>query len=100
MTAAVLGPAVAGVLQIRGFIAEGFEWRTYSFGPLTMTAAVNPVPLAQTAEFTLDGGQVIITPTQDDKCHLAFPLCRPYPDPTLRFRGESVQDGFISGRAG
>jgi len=98
MAFAIAGPIFNGLVNVKGYVQEGFELREYSFGPITITANINPVETATITEFTLDDGNVILTPTQDDRCHLAFPLCRPYPDQTMQFRGDSVEDGFRSTR--
>lgn len=91
----VLAPVVAaGLVQIRGFVAEGATLTEYRFGPVVLTANVNAVTSPGMAEFVLNDGNVIYTPTDDDRCYLAFPLCRPYPDATMQFRGVGVQDGF------
>lgn len=90
---AVLPAAIGGLAQVRGFIAEGWEVREYGFGPLTVRAAVNPVPVSQVQEFILDSGQQVTVPVGTDQCWMAFPLCRPYPDPTIYFPGASIADG-------
>lgn len=99
LTLLLAGPLVSGLVNVRGFVAEEFQWRDFSAGPISFTVAINPVESATTTEFTLDDGNTVITPTQDDRCHLAFPLCRPYPDATLQFRGSVITDGFRSARA-
>ena len=96
MAAAVLPPAVAGLTQVRGFVAEGYEYRTYSFGPISVVASVNPVPVPAVEEFVLPTGQAVLVTVGGDQCWATFPLCRPYADPNLRFRGSSVADGFTS----
>jgi hypothetical protein len=90
---AVLPVAAGGLLQIRGFIAEGWQIRDYEFGPITVTAAVNPVPVSEVQEFTLNSGQKVVVPVGTDQCWMSFPLCRPYPDPTIYFPGDSIADG-------
>ena len=94
MSLAVAGPVFSGLVNIKGYVEEGFELREYSFGPISITAHINPVDSPAMVEFMLDDGNMILTPTQDDRCHLAFPSCRPYPDATMQFRGDSVADGF------
>jgi len=69
---------------------------TFHGVPWTISAAVVPVPDPELTIYTLPTGQELITPVTDDRCWLAFPLCRPYPNDTLIFRGESVQDGFAT----
>jgi hypothetical protein len=98
MALAIAGPVFNGLFNVKGYVKEGFELREYSFGPITIAANINPVETATITVFTLDDGNVILTPTQDDRCHLAFPLCRPYPDPTMQFRGDSIEEGFRSTR--
>ena len=97
MTLVIAGPAISNLLQIRGSVTDNFELRTYSFGPITVNANVTPVESATIVEFQLNDGNVILTPIQDDRCHLSFPACRPYPDPTMQFRGDSIEDGFRDG---
>ena len=97
--AALLPAAVVGVANIRGMVAEGAELRTYSFGPLAVAAYVNPVPSNPLKEFTVGTGQVLVSPVDTETCWLAFPQCRPYPDPLLEFRGDRVEDGFRKGAA-
>lgn len=89
----VLPVATAGLLQIRGFIAEGWQAREFTFGPITVTAAVNPVPVSEVQDFMLNSGQMVTVPVGTDQCWMAFPLCRPYPDPTIFFSGTSIADG-------
>ncbi len=98
MSLAIAGPVLSGLVHIKGYVEDGFELREYSFGPFTIAANVNPVESPAVAEFRLDDGNMILTPTQDDHCQLVFPACRPYPDPTMQFRGDSVADGFRSPR--
>ena len=98
MSLVVAGPVASQMVLVKGYVSEGFELREYSFGPVTIKANVNPVETPAIAEFQLDDGNVILTPTQDDRCQLTFPACSPYPDPTMQFRGDSVQDGFRSPR--
>lgn len=97
MTLVIAGPAISNILQVRGFVTEGFELRTYSFGPINIRANITPVESATIVEFQLNDGNIIMTPTQDDRCHLSFPTCSPYPDPTMQFRGDSIADGFRDG---
>jgi hypothetical protein len=94
MTLAIAGPAASTALNTKGYVADGYELREFSVGPLSFVAHINPVESATIVEFALNDGNMIMTPTQDDRCHLTFPACRPYPDPTLQFRGDSVADGF------
>ncbi len=96
MAAAVLPPAVAGLSQIRGYVAEGYEYRTYAFGPISVVTSVNPVPAPVVEDFVLPSGQTVQVTVGGDQCWSAFPLCRPYADPNLRFRGSSIEDGFSS----
>jgi hypothetical protein len=97
MALIVAGPAVSQALQVRGYVAEGYELRTYSFGPFEIIAHVNPVETAIINEYPLDDGNTILSPFPEDRCHLTFPACRPYPDATMQFRGDSVADGFRDG---
>ncbi|MFM8894454.1 MAG: hypothetical protein ACKOE2_03520, partial [Actinomycetales bacterium] len=90
---AVLPVAVAGLIQIRGFNAEGLQVRQFGFGPLPVGAAVNPVPVSQVQDFPLNSGQLVTVPVGTDQCWMSFPLCRPYPDPTIYFPGDSIADG-------
>jgi hypothetical protein len=94
MSLAVAGPVFSGLVNIKGYVEESFELREYSFGSISITAHIKPVDSPAMVEFMLDDGNMILTPTQDDRCHLAFPSCRPYPDATMQFRGDSVADGF------
>lgn len=90
-------PATLAVLPaIDGEVAEGETVQTFAGVPWTVSAALEPVPSPALATYTLPTGEELITPTSDDRCWTAFPLCRPYPNDTLVFRGESVQDGFAS----
>jgi hypothetical protein len=95
-TLALLPTAFASVAQIRGFIAEGAELLTYTFGPISVAAYVNPVPSDPLQAFELNSGRTIVTPIDSQNCWMSFPLCRPYPDPLMRFRGDDVSDGFIT----
>jgi hypothetical protein len=90
---AVLPVAVGGLLQMRGAIADGWEPRDFEFGPVTVTAVVSPVPVSEVQDFTLNSGQKVTVPVGTDQCWMAFPLCRPYPDPTIYFPGISIEDG-------
>ena len=97
IAALAVAPAVIGVLvTIDGATEEGEAIVTFSGVPWTISAALEPVPSPELAIYTLPTGQELITPTADDRCWTAFPLCRPYPNDSLLFRGESIQDGFAS----
>jgi hypothetical protein len=72
--------------------------RTVSFGPFDVTAAVIPVTTPDVYEFRLDGGRMVVVPRDSDQCWMSFPLCRPYPDPTLQFMGPDLVDGLSSSR--
>jgi hypothetical protein len=98
MCVAVLPLSVAELANIRGYVADGWELRTFSFGPLDVTAAINPVPVPAVRDFALLSGQVITTPESGDQCWMQFPLCRPYPDERMRLRGASIGDGVLSGQ--
>lgn len=98
MCAAIVPPAVAGIVQIKGFIEDGYEVRTVSFGPIDVTGAVIPVTTPDVYEFRLDGGRTVVVPRDSDQCWMSFPLCRPYPDPTLQFMGPDLVDGLSSSR--
>ena len=93
---AVLPASVLAVTAIDGETQEGQTVLTFQQVPWTVSAALTPVPSPEFAIYTLPTGQELITPTSDDRCWSAFPLCRPYPNDTLLFRGDSVQDGFAS----
>jgi len=94
MTLAIAGPAASTALQIESYVAEGYELREYSFGRFSFDAHIYPAENAVIVNFKLDDGNVILTPISDDRCFLSFPACRPYPNPTMQFRGDSVADGF------
>jgi hypothetical protein len=98
MCAAIVPPAVAGIVQIKGFIEEGYEVRTVSFGPFDVTGAVIPVTTPDVYEFRLESGRTVVVPRDSDQCWMSFPLCRPYPDPTLQFMGPDLFDGLSSSR--
>jgi hypothetical protein len=100
MSLAIIPPVVAGLTQVRGFIADGYEFRTFTFGPIGVAASINPVPVPAVTEFTLPTGETLVVPEGGDQCWLTFPNCRPYADPNLRFDGASVADGFSSAVAG
>lgn len=95
-TLAVLPASVLAVTAIDGETQEGQTVLTFQHVPWTVSAALTPVPSPELAIYTLPTGQELITPTSDDRCWTAFPLCRPYPNDTLLLRGDSVQDGFAS----
>lgn len=101
ITAAIAALAIfpAGALAltaINGTQEEGESVVTFTGVPWTVSAALQPVPSPDLAVYTLPTGQELITPTADDRCWTAFPLCRPYPNDSLIFRGDSIQDGFAS----
>ena len=97
LAALVLTPAVlAGLVAIDGETREGETVTTFTSVPWTTSAALTPVPMPDLAVYTLPTGEELVTPTADDRCWMAFPLCRPYPNDSLLFRGDSVQDGFSS----
>ncbi len=78
----------------------GSQVRTYSFGPLTTVAAVAAVPIPVTEPFTVADGRTVVVPVESERCWAVFPACTPYRDPTLRFLGPSVADGFAGGGSG
>ena len=93
---AILPAGALALTAINGTQEEGESVVTFTGVPWTVSAAVQPVPSPDLAVYTLPTGQELITPTADDRCWTAFPLCRPYPNDSLLFRGESIQDGFAS----
>jgi len=93
---AIAPAALAALTAINGTQEEGEAVITFTGVPWTISAALEPVPSPALAIYTLPTGQELITPTNDDRCWTAFPLCRPYPNDSLIFRGESIQDGFGS----
>ena len=88
--------AVAALVGINGTNSEEQTVVTFSQAPWTISAAITPVPSPDLMIYTLPTGEDLITPTADDRCWTAFPLCRPYPNDSLVFRGDSIQDGFAS----
>ncbi len=88
--------AISAITAIDGTTEEGQAVVTFPQVPWTVSAALTPVPSPDLAIYTLPTGEELITPTADDRCWTAFPLCRPYPNDSLVFRGESIQDGFAS----
>jgi hypothetical protein len=97
MTLLVLPAALAGIAHAGTTISPDWQSRTYSFGPVDVVAAVNPVPVPATVDVTLDSGGVVQRPAEGDQCWTVFPLCRPTTDTTLRFLGPSLTDGIVSG---
>lgn len=92
----VVPASIVALTQIGSWKDEPRQLLTFTGVPWTISVAVSPVPSPELAVYVLPTGQELITPTTDDRCWLAFPLCRPYPNNTLIFRGDSVQDGFAS----
>ncbi len=88
--------AISALTAINGTTGEGQAVVTFPRVPWTISAALTPVPIPDLAVYTLPTGEELITPTADDRCWTAFPLCRPYPNDSLVFRGDSIQDGFAS----
>jgi len=93
---AIAPAAITALVGIDGETEEDETIATFSAVPWTISAALTPVPRPELAVYTLPTGEDLITPTSDDRCWSAFPLCRPYPNDSLLFRGELVQDGFAS----
>ncbi|HEY7821237.1 MAG TPA: hypothetical protein VIG24_00290 [Acidimicrobiia bacterium] len=93
---AIAPAAISSLAAINGASEESEAVVTFFDVPWTVSAALTPVPRPELAVYTLPTGQELITPTSDDRCWTAFPLCRPYPNDALIFRGDSVQDGFAS----
>ena len=88
--------AISAITAIDGTTEDGQAVVTFPHVPWTISAALTPVPSPDLAIYTLPTGEELITPTADDRCWTAFPLCRPYPNDSLVFRGDSIQDGFAS----
>ena len=88
MTLAIAGPTASIALQVKGYVVSGYELRKYSFGPFSFETNINPVESATIDNFTLDDGNVILTPIDNDLCRLSFPVCRLYPNPIMQFRGD------------
>jgi hypothetical protein len=97
MTAAVLPAALAGIANVGNTFADDWQSRTYSFGPVDVVAAVNPVPVPAVEDIVLDSGAVVQHPVGSDQCWNVFPLCRPTTETMLRFLGPSLTDGIVSG---
>ena len=97
MSVFVLPAAVAGIANVGTTFAEDWESRTYSFGPIDVVAAVNPVPVPAVEDVILDSGDVVQHPVGTDQCWTVFPLCRPTTETSLRFRGAGPGDGFVTG---
>lgn len=96
VTVAVLPISVSALLGINGELDEGQQVVEFALGPWTIAPALVPVTTPELQPYQLPTGEVLLTPTTDDRCWLAFPNCRPYPNDTLLFRGDNVQDGFAS----
>lgn len=92
----IVPASVVALTEFNAWQDQPTQILTFDGVPWTISAAVVPVPEPELTIYTLPSGQELITPVTDDRCWLAFPLCRPYPNDTLIFRGGSVQDGFAS----
>lgn len=92
----VVPGSLAALTTIDGEVTEGEQVVVFDGVPWSIAPAIEPVVSPALQVYQLPTGQELITPTTDDRCWLAFPLCRPYPNDTLVFRGDSVQDGFAS----
>jgi hypothetical protein len=93
---AIVPISVSAVLSIDGELAEGEQVVEFALGPWVIAPALVPVSTPELQPYTLPTGPTLLTPTSDDRCWLAFPSCRPYPNDSLLFRGADVQDGFAS----
>ena len=92
----VVPGSLAALTTIDGEVTEGEQVVVFDGVPWSIAPAIEPVVSPALQVYQLPTGQELITPTTDDRCWLEFPLCRPYPNDTLVFRGDSVQDGFAS----
>jgi hypothetical protein len=93
---AILPLALSAVLNIDGELGEGEQVVEFALGPWVIAPALVPVTTPELQPYTLPTGETLLTPTGDDRCWLTFPSCRPYPNDSLLFRGDDVQDGFAS----
>lgn len=92
----VLPAAIVAVANIDGELAEGEVGVTFTGVPWTISAAITPLPAPQVEPYILPTGEQLTTPVGDDRCWATFPVCRPYPNDSLAFRGDTIQDGFAS----
>jgi len=95
-TLAIFPISISALLAINGELEEGEQVVQFSLGPWTIAPALVPVTTPELQPYTLPTGETLLTPTSDDRCWLTFPSCRPYPNDSLVFRGDGVQDGFAS----
>lgn len=68
---------------------------TWVLGPISLDYKIAPVIEVPTSEISLDSGLTLISPTQSDQCWDNYPLCTPGVIPSLSFRGETLQEGFL-----
>jgi len=92
----VLPAALVSLASIDGTVDEGEVGVSFTGVPWTISAAITPIPSPELGVYVLPTGEELTTPVANDQCWTAFPLCRPYPNDLLAFRGSSVQDGFAS----
>jgi len=87
---------LAAVGSIDGELEEGQEVVKFTSVPWTITAGLTPVPQREFTVFPLPTGEPIVQPNGGDRCWQTFPLCTPYPNAEVVFRGDSLQDGLAN----
>jgi hypothetical protein len=68
--------------------------RTMVIGPISLTYAVAPVPVAETREQVIDEALTVLIPTRSDQCWDAYALCTAQLGGPIGLRGPTLQDGF------
>lgn len=92
----ILPTSVTAIGAIDGQLDEGQEVVQFISVPWTITAALTPVPQPDVTGVPLTMGGEVIQPNGDDRCWQTFPLCTPYPNADLIFRGDSLSDGIAN----
>lgn len=72
-------------------ITAAREWRL----GIAIPYAVAPVADVPVRTVTTSSGLALLQPTQSDQCWDHFPLCTPWPTPSLRLRGDGIASGFL-----
>jgi hypothetical protein len=97
LAALILLPStLAAISNISGMLDEGEEVVQFAAVPWTVTAGLTPVPQPEVTAFGLSNGGEVLQPNGGDRCWQTFPLCTPYPNADLVFRGDSLQNGLAN----
>lgn len=92
----LLPAALTTLGPINGFLQEGQQVVSFESVPWSISAALTPLPQPDVTPFALATGQELLRPEGGDQCWQIFPLCTPYPNTDIEFRGDVLENGLAN----